>query len=258
MKKYRRNLTNYICSHKESSSLLVYPEIDNEPPSSHTHDNKSPHGQSQSRRKSYIENIEQNNDVYCFKIRSENIRTSKQLKFEAKKGLLYLLNCLSSNKFCPEINEYYDNLKQLKKEEIQNEINHNLKKDEIMEYYEKDVEEEIKGETYANLLNKIGGNQNNEYYIKQEDDNNNNYWNNCKNKYGLQKKGSENEQNEPYKCGITPTIKIYKNFKNDYSQKEIEHIYSAVDRRKSGKGSGNKKLEKVNDQKQREKYEDIN
>ena len=61
-----------------------------------------------------------NNHVHL--ICSENINKNRETKDKAKKGLLYLLNNLSGNKFCPEINKYYVYLSQVTKEKVKNDI----------------------------------------------------------------------------------------------------------------------------------------
>ena len=42
----------------------------------------------------------------------------KDIRFTAKKGLLYLLNNLSKEKFCPDIEEYFSKIKEVKMEEF--------------------------------------------------------------------------------------------------------------------------------------------
>lgn len=54
---------------------------------------------------------------------NDNMNVDKTQKAMAKKGLLYLLNNLSGGSFCPEINIYFDEMKEMKKSELINQLN---------------------------------------------------------------------------------------------------------------------------------------
>ena len=49
---------------------------------------------------------------------SEDMTFDKDKRFAAKKGLLYLLNNLSSGTFCPDIDEYFAKMREAKIEEF--------------------------------------------------------------------------------------------------------------------------------------------
>ena len=53
-------------------------------------------------------------------VMNENINFDKVKRSQAKKGLLFLLNNLSGGTFCPEINVYFDEMKELKLSEMRN------------------------------------------------------------------------------------------------------------------------------------------
>ena len=53
-------------------------------------------------------------------VMNENINFDKVKRSQAKKGLLYLLNNLSNGSFCPEINVYFEEMKELKLSEMRN------------------------------------------------------------------------------------------------------------------------------------------
>ena len=48
----------------------------------------------------------------------EDLTYEKDKRFKAKKGLLYLLNSLSNNTFCPDIENYFSQMKEAKIEEL--------------------------------------------------------------------------------------------------------------------------------------------
>lgn len=120
-----------------------------------------------------------NNHVHL--ICSENINKNRETKDKAKKGLLYLLNNLSGNKFCPEINKYYVYLSQVTKEKVKNDISK----------YKK-VKMNCKEKNYYH----------NNVSLKKRK----------KNKYMI--------NNHRYNI-YTPGIQIIKHFQNDYIQKEL-------------------------------------
>lgn len=51
---------------------------------------------------------------------NDNMNVNKTQKEIAKKGLLYLLNNLSEGTFCPDINAYFEEIKEMKKSELIN------------------------------------------------------------------------------------------------------------------------------------------
>jgi hypothetical protein len=118
---------------------------------------------------------------------SENINKDRERKNKAKKGLLYLLNNLSGNKFCPEINKYYVYLIQVTKEKVKN---------DIPKY--KKVKMNCKEKNY--------------------------FYNNVSLKKRTKNKCMIN--NHRYNI-YTPGIQIIKHFQNDYIQKEFgENVWA--------------------------------
>ena len=61
-------------------------------------------------------------------VMNENINFDKVKRTQAKKGLLYLLNNLSGGTFCPEINIYFEEMKELKLSEMRNNYKQMLNK----------------------------------------------------------------------------------------------------------------------------------
>jgi hypothetical protein len=126
-----------------------------------------------------------NNNVHL--VCSENINKNTEMKNKAKKGLLYLLNNLSGNKFCPEINKYYVYLRQVTKEKVKNDI----------PMYKK-VKMNCKEKNY--------------------------FYNNVSLKKRTKNKCMIN--NHRYNI-YTPGIQIIKHFQNDYIQKEFgENVWA--------------------------------
>ena len=114
---------------------------------------------------------------------NDNITHEKDKRLAAKKGLLFLLNNLSKGTFCPEIDEYFINMKEAKIEELR-------KKSKLKEY--KGISgEDIKGEKIKqfNLVKKSPYKENNlgeniKFLNKNENNENNSEINQ---KFGLKK-----------------------------------------------------------------------
>ena len=114
---------------------------------------------------------------------NDNITHEKDKRLAAKKGLLFLLNNLSKGTFCPEIDEYFINMKEAKIEELR-------KKSKLKEY--KGISgEDIKGEKIKqfNLVKKSPNKENNlgeniKFLNKNENNENNSEINQ---KFGLKK-----------------------------------------------------------------------
>jgi len=68
-------------------------------------------------------------------VMNENINFDKVKKNQAKKGLLYLLNNLSKNNFCPEIETYFTELKKTKFNEIKNNYHQLIKKNKNLKNF---------------------------------------------------------------------------------------------------------------------------
>ena len=103
---------------------------------------------------------EESSKIYKKKSLSENICNSiihqqeeknyieendKEIYLGAQKGLLYLLNELSKGKFFPEINDFFDKMKDIKLQELRMKniqknlcnIDNNIKEDENSEYFKR-------------------------------------------------------------------------------------------------------------------------
>lgn len=157
-------------------------------------------------------------------IMNENMNFDKAKRTQAKKGLLYLLNNLSIGTFCPEINTYFEEMKELKLNEMKNAY----KQQQQMKNKAKNNENKktpfssspAKG-GYSHLLNQ----QNKTDLI---DDTGNPM--NKENQYLLsfKKRPKENIEN-PFK-----DIQMFKDFKSDFTPQEIAEIYNVEDISKAG------------------------
>ena len=83
-------------------------------------------------------------------IMNENVNYDKAKRTQAKKGLLYLLNNLSGGAFCPEINTYFEEMKELKVNELRKE--HAGQIMTYMNYIDKNVKEVSNNSTIGILI----------------------------------------------------------------------------------------------------------
>lgn len=125
-------------------------------------------------------------------IMNENLNVDKTKRSQAKKGLLYLLNNLSGGSFCPEINTYFDEMKELKLNELRN----NFKQQQLR----------AKREKKENKKYPYKGNAMDYKPIDKE-----NY---------IQSFKKRPKPNEPFK-----DIASFKEFKHDLTQEELKEMY---------------------------------
>ncbi len=131
---------------------------------------------------------------------NDNMTYDKENRGNAKKGLLFLLNNLSGGTFCPEIETYFNQLKDLKIEELK----HKTKKLEKIS-----VEN---GKNNDRFKNSVDNKEINKKYIKNEQDNSYNV---------LQSKTKKN----PYNRGINNNEEI----NEEYGLKKYRDDMDAID-----------------------------
>ena len=175
-------------------------------------------------------------------VMNENINFDKVKKNQAKKGLLYLLNNLSKNNFCPEIETYFTELKKTKFNEIKNNYHQLIKKNKNLKNFRNNNnsinntittinnnnneddeneafnsfssrEDQLKKnfeEEKLNILNKVMNNiinnqkESNVQWLKKKEKNNIELINNINN--------NKNYSN-------------FKEYKNDYKGEDLENLY---------------------------------
>ena len=150
-------------------------------------------------------------------VMNENINFDKVKRTQAKKGLLYLLNNLSGGTFCPEINIYFEEMKELKLSEMRNNYKQMLNKSNS----EKSLNFERTNNSAGNEKIKKTDNENKE---KGKEDNilqNLNINNNIKNESHFQsfkkRKNSFDMEKKEFNG--------FKEYKDDYNQHDLENLY---------------------------------
>ena len=137
---------------------------------------------------------------------NEDITHEKNIRLAAKKGLLFLLNNLSKGTFCPDIDDYFINMKEAKIEELR-------KKSKLKEYNGISDNENLKEDKIKqfNLIKKIPNKENNIDNYKE-----NNIGENIK----FINKNENNEKNSEinHKLGL-------KKYNNDYDAEDLINFY---------------------------------
>ena len=146
---------------------------------------------------------------------NENINFDKVKRSQAKKGLLYLLNSLSGGTFCPEINIYFEEMKELKLSEMRNNYKQMLNKSNSDKSLNFDR---------TNSANEKIKKTDNESKEKGKEDNilqNLNINNNIKNESHFQsfkkRKNSFDMEKKEFNG--------FKEYKDDYNQHDLENLY---------------------------------
>ena len=148
-------------------------------------------------------------------IMNENVNYDKAKRTQAKKGLLYLLNNLSGGAFCPEINTYFEEMKELKVNELKNAYKQQQLKAKAKSNENKKYPFSSHGRgAYASNLNQ-------ESSKPDIIDENTNPMNKDNNYLQAFKKRPKENIDTPFK-----DIPMFKGFKNDYTTKELAEIYN--------------------------------
>ena len=137
---------------------------------------------------------------------NDNITKERDKRLAAKKGLLFLLNNLSKGTFCPDIDEYFINMKEAKIEELR-------KKSKLKEF--KNIsDEEIKAEKIKqfNLLKKSTNKENYVYNTNKE------------NNLGENIKFSNKNENNDNNSEINQIFGL-KKYNNDYDAEDLINFY---------------------------------
>ena len=135
----------------------------------------------------------------------EDMTTDKDKRFNAKKGLLFLLNKLSNGTFCPDIEEYFKKMKEKKVEEFKNKIDDDINNFNIMdEIDKKGRKKKSRDSSIKRLINSMTENE-----INKSGDNN-------KINYNFKKKESNNDISED--IGI-------KKYEDDFDENELANLY---------------------------------
>lgn len=136
---------------------------------------------------------------------NDDITYEKDKRLAAKKGLLYLLNNLSKGTFCPDIDEYFINMKEAKIEELR-------KKSKLREY--KGIsDEDLKGEKIK------------QFNLVKKSPYKDNYFNNNKeNKLNENIKFSNKNENTENNSEINQKFGL-KKYNNDYDAEDLINFY---------------------------------
>ena len=121
----------YFQTSKRRSSLAINPDIINYIQKVQKDQDKDKSKQSEQNKNS---NPNQYERMMTQKIKKqtvnpvfkEDMTADKDKRFNAKKGLLFLLNNLSKGTFCPDIEEYFKKMKEKKVQEFKNKINDDI------------------------------------------------------------------------------------------------------------------------------------
>ena len=136
---------------------------------------------------------------------NEDMTTDKDKRFNAKKGLLFLLNNLSNGTFCPDIEDYFKKMKEKKIEEFKNKIDDDINNFNIMdELDKKERKKKSRDSSIKRLLNTMTENE-----LNKSGDNN-------RINYNFKKK--ENNVNINEDIGI-------KKYEDDYDENELDNLY---------------------------------
>ena len=132
---------------------------------------------------------------------NEDMTFEKDKRFAAKKGLLYLLNNLSNGTFCPDIEEYFSRMKEVKMEEYK--------------HKSRLLESNLRSGDDSDPKKRGGRRKHREQSMKM-----NNYGNNLENKHASEKKKTHFRKN----LGQADEIGI-KKYENDYNADDLLNLY---------------------------------
>ena len=155
----------YISIGKRRSSIPINPDIINYIQNVQNDKDKDKLRQNEQKKNSSQNKYEQ---IVTRKIKGqsqnlvfkEDMTTDKDKRFNAKKGLLFLLNNLSKGTFCPDIEEYFKKMKEKKVEEFKNKINDDINNFNIIDELDK-KERKKKGRdsSIKKLINTLAENE---------------------------------------------------------------------------------------------------
>ena len=135
---------------------------------------------------------------------NEDMTYDKDKRFNAKKGLLFLLNNLSNGTFCPDIEDYFKKMKEKKIEEFKNKIDDDINNFNIIdELDKKGRKKKSRDSSIKRLINSMAENERNSM------DNN-------KVAYNFKKK--ENNKDIKEEIGI-------KKYEDDLDENDLMNIY---------------------------------
>ena len=136
---------------------------------------------------------------------NEDMTYDKDKRFNAKKGLLFLLNNLSNGTFCPDIEDYFKKMKEKKIEEFKNKIDDDINNFNIIdELDKKGRKKKSRDSSIKRLINSMAENERN------------NMDNNNKVAYNFKKK--ENNKDIKEEIGI-------KKYEDDLDENDLMNIY---------------------------------
>jgi hypothetical protein len=200
----------YISIGKRRSSIPINPDIINYIQNVQNDKDKDKLRQSEQKKNSSQNKYEQ---IVTRKIKGqsqnlvfkEDMTTDKDKRFNAKKGLLFLLNNLSKGTFCPDIEEYFKKMKEKKVEEFKNKINDDINNFNIIDELDK-KERKKKGRdsSIKKLINTLAENEINNIEF------------NNKINYNFKKKENNKDIKEP--IGI-------KKYEDDYDEDDLINLY---------------------------------
>ena len=135
---------------------------------------------------------------------NEDMTYDKDKRFNAKKGLLFLLNKLSNGAFCPDIDDYFKKMKEKKIEEFKNKIDDDINNFNIMdELDKKGRKKKSRDSSIKRLINSMAENERNSM------DNN-------KINYNFKKKESDKDIKEDI---------MIKKYEDDLDENDLIHLY---------------------------------
>ena len=135
---------------------------------------------------------------------NEDMTYDKDKRFNAKKGLLFLLNKLSNGNFCPDIEDYFKKMKEKKMEEFKNKIDDDINNFNFMdELDKKGRKKRSRDSSIKRLINSMAENERN------SSDNN-------KVNYNFKKK----ENNKDIKEDI-----VIKKYEDDLDENDLIQLY---------------------------------
>ena len=200
----------YISIGKRPSSIPINPDIINYIQNVQNDKDKDKLRQTEQKKNSSQNKYEQ---IVTRKIKGqsqnlvfkEDMTTDKDKRFNAKKGLLFLLNNLSKGTFCPDIEEYFKKMKEKKVQEFKNKINDDINNFNIMdELDKKERKKKTRDSSIKKLINTMTENEINNIEI------------NNKVNYNFKKK--ENNKDIKEQIGI-------KKYEDDYDEKDLINLY---------------------------------
>ena len=201
---------NYIPTGNRRSSLPINPDIINyiqkvqsdkdKDKSKHSYQHKNSIPSQYDRMMSQKIKFHPSNPLF-----NEDMTTDKDKRFNAKKGLLFLLNNLSNGTFCPDIEDYFKKMKEKKLEEFKNKIDDDINNFNIMdELDKKERKKKSRDSSIKRLLNTMTENE-----LNKSGDNN-------RINYNFKKKENNVDINED--IGI-------KKYEDDYDENELDNLY---------------------------------